>query len=219
MKRQIDINEISDGKKYTHKDMVRLGCSDCEGCSACCRDMESTVLDPWDIWQLTGHLQCSFEQLLEKYVELRIADGLILPHLKMDGRDRSCHFLNEAGRCSIHKARPGVCRLFPLGRLYEGDGFSYFLQIYECRKENRSKVKIEKWLGIAGIARYEAYIIKWHDLLKQLEEALEALDDSQIRTLQMFCIRTFFSTPYTETNFYAQFDDRYRQFKSTLGME
>ena len=34
-----DINEISDGKIYGVHDMVRVGCSDCEGCHSCCEQM------------------------------------------------------------------------------------------------------------------------------------------------------------------------------------
>ena len=34
MKRNIDINEVSDGKLYEHNDMARLGCNDCAGCHA-----------------------------------------------------------------------------------------------------------------------------------------------------------------------------------------
>lgn len=218
MKRHVDINEISDGRRYTRHDMARLGCSDCKGCSACCRNMESTILDPWDICQLTAHLHSSFEQLLNHYIELQITDGLTLPRLRMDGKDNSCHFLDADGRCSIHAARPGVCRLFPLGRLYEDDGFSYFLQINECKKEHRTKIKIEKWLGIPALARYETYVCKWHALLKQLQEQLPALDEAQTRTLHMLLLRTFFLTPYKKDTFYEQFEERYTQIITILGL-
>ena len=44
-----DINEISDGKVYGVHDMVRVGCSDCEGCHSCCEQMGDTVLvDPYE---------------------------------------------------------------------------------------------------------------------------------------------------------------------------
>ena len=96
MKRNIDINEISDGRKYGSNDMVKVGCSDCEGCRACCRGMgESILLDPFDIWQLTTNLNRSFESLLQKEVELHVVDGLILPNLALNGEKESCHFLNQ----------------------------------------------------------------------------------------------------------------------------
>ena len=39
MKRNIDLNEISDGRLYSSGDMVKADCHDCAGCSACCRGM------------------------------------------------------------------------------------------------------------------------------------------------------------------------------------
>lgn len=43
---------------------------------------------------------------------------------------------------------PGICRLFPLGRIYEENGFKYFIQVHECKKQERGKVKIKKWLEL-----------------------------------------------------------------------
>ena len=115
MERRVNMEEISDGKRYTGNDLVRADCHDCEGCSACCRGMGNTIqLDPMDIYRLTKGLSMTFEQLLASAVELQLVDGLILPNLKMTGETMACSFLNEEGRCSIHPFRPGICRLFPL---------------------------------------------------------------------------------------------------------
>ena len=124
------LKDISDGKLYSSNDMVKVGCHDCTGCSACCCDMgESILLDPMDVWRLERNLGQSFEQLLAGAIDLHVEDGLILPNLKMapSATGPKCSFLNEEGRCSIHGFRPGICRLFPLGRNYEGEKLSYFL--------------------------------------------------------------------------------------------
>ena len=119
MKRNVRMEEISDGKLYTANDLVKADCGDCEGCSACCRGMGSSiVLDPLDIYRLTTGLGVRFEQLLSDKIELNVADGIILPNLKMGGEKECCAFLNEEGRCSIHGIRPSICRFFPLGRFY-----------------------------------------------------------------------------------------------------
>lgn len=53
MIREVDLQEISDGKLYTANDLVKAGCNDCAGCSACCRGMgNSIVLDPLDMHRL-----------------------------------------------------------------------------------------------------------------------------------------------------------------------
>ena len=87
------MNEISDGKLYGSNDMVKADCGDCEGCSACCRGMgTSIVLDPLDVNRLACGLQMTFEELLSENVELNVVDGLILPNLKMV--EEKCGFLN-----------------------------------------------------------------------------------------------------------------------------
>ena len=103
MERDINLDEISDGKLYDANDMVKVGCSDCAGCSACCHGMgETIVLDPYDIWQLTSHLGCTFEQLLSSgRIALHVYEGLILPSLNLVGEEEGCPFLNKEGRCSI----------------------------------------------------------------------------------------------------------------------
>ena len=174
MEREIDLQEISDGKLYTNKDMVKAGCGECQGCSDCCRGMGSSIfLDPMDIYRLTTGLECSFEDLLSTCVELHVVDGFIQPNMKMVGKEEQCPFLNEKGRCNIHAIRPGICRLFPLGRCYDGEGgFQYFLQIYECKKEPKSKVKIKNWLGVEEIGRLHSNIYTYNYIFLQDENIL-----------------------------------------------
>ena len=218
MKREIDINEISDGKLYTANDMVKVDCHDCVGCSSCCQGMGSSItLDPMDIWRLTSNLNTDFNSLLEKYVELGMVDGLILPNLKLAGESEACSFLNEMGRCSIHPFRPGICRLFPLGRIYEKDNFRYFLQIYECPKSDKTKMKIKKWLGISDIKIYEKYILDWHNFIQQCEESLEAIEQEQRKILSLYLLKTFYQTKYPAENFYEEFYIRLRTAEEMFG--
>ena len=99
MKRNIDIKEISDGKLYGPNDMVKADCRGCEGCSACCHGMgTSIVLTPLDIYRLEKELNASFGELMTKGVELNLADGVILPNLAMRGEKEACAFLNDSVR-------------------------------------------------------------------------------------------------------------------------
>lgn len=120
MKRNIDLNEITDGRFYLLDDMVRADCRDCVGCSKCCHEMVDTILlDPLDCFRLSMALSCSFDDLITgEKIELELIDGIILPHLKFQQNTGCCPFLNHLGRCDIHAFRPGFCRMFPLGRYY-----------------------------------------------------------------------------------------------------
>ncbi len=215
MIREVSLDEISDGKLYTANDMVKADCNDCRGCSACCKGMGgSIVLDPMDIYRLTCGLNLTFEDMLNKHIELQMVDGLILPNLMMTGAEERCTFLNEEGRCSIHSLRPGICRLFPLGRYYEEAGFKYFLQTGECRNQNRTKVKVKKWIDTPEIKRYESFVLDWHFLMKRLRAKLDVGEDMQLRrTASMALLQVFYMRSYDkEKEFYSQFEERKSMF-------
>lgn len=219
MKREVNMKEISDGKLYGPNDLVKADCGDCHGCFACCQKMgQSIVLDPLDIYRLTKHLNVSFEQLLADKIELNVVDGLILPNLKMSGTEERCAFLNEEGRCSIHQFRPGICRLFPLGRYYNNGSFQYFLQIHECKKENRTKVKVKKWIDTPDLKQNEKYILEWHDFVIELQEQLmEMTDESYSKKINLFLLQSFFVEPYDmQTDFYIQFRNRLAKTKAVI---
>ena len=211
MLRNVDINEISDGKLYGSNDMVKADCGGCKGCCDCCTGMGSSIiLDPLDVHRLVRGLKKSFGELMETAVELNVADGVILPNLKMTGEKDACFFLNDSGRCNIHAHRPGICRLFPLGRFYENSSFRYFLQIHECPKQDRTKVKVRKWVGLPDIKRYEKYILDWHDYLKGLgEHILSPGGENDMKDISMYVLRSFYQQPFDETrDFYEQFYER-----------
>lgn len=211
MKREIDIKEISDGKLYDLNDMVRADCKDCEGCSACCRGMgNSIVMDPLDVFRLTKGLDCTFEALLQNQAELNVVDGIVLPSIRMGEEGEACGFLDGKGRCSVHAFRPGICRLFPLGRIYTEEGIRYFLQIYECAKKNRTKVKVRSFMDNPDGKRYDKFIADWHDFLKKAENEIEKQNDPNFtRQLSMNVLKMFYLTPYEkEQDFYDQFGKR-----------
>lgn len=206
-----DLNDISDGKIYTENDMVRVAANDCAGCHACCEGMGDTIiLDPLDVHRLCAVTGKSFEELMQQELELHAVEGLILPNLAMVGEKERCAFLNENGRCTIHSHRPGLCRVFPLGRIYETHGIRYFLQTNACQKSERTKKKISRWLDMPDGKKYEQFLLRWHSLRGKLTQALLGeQSDEMKKALNLFVLRLFFLTPYdAATDFYEQFYER-----------
>ena len=221
MKRNVTLEEISDGNLYEANDMVKADCQDCKGCSDCCQGMGDTViLDPLDVHRLCAGLKKLPEELLGSVLELGVTDGNILPHLAMKGTEERCVFLNTEGRCSIHDIRPGFCRLFPLGRYYTEDGFKYILQIHECKKKNRSKIKVKKWLDTPDLKQYEKFVLDWHNFLLDVQEVFyETEDETLIKNLNMYVLSRFYYTPYKEEeDFYPQFYVRLEEAKKLLDL-
>lgn len=212
MKRNVTLSEISDGRLYGENDMVKADCHGCQDCFQCCTGMgRSVILDPFDVFRLQKGLGCGLSQLLaEEKVELNVVDGVILPNLRMTGEEERCAFLSEEGRCAIHGSRPGICRIFPLGRFYENGDFKYFLQTGECRESRRTKVKVSKWIDTPEQGKYHDFLCRWHYYLNELEERVaDALDGEESKKLNMLLLQNFYLTPYdTQQSFFEQFSER-----------
>ena len=196
MIREIDEKLITPDKLMSSSDMARLGCNNCKGCSDCCRDRASMItLDPWDMRMLKEGLNYSFEGLVERgYVTFTADDGVVLPALAVKPDKDECIFLDEEGKCSVHPYRPGICRMFPLARLYHEDGsFSYFLQEGECQNLNGVKIKISKWLGYPDIRGYEESVRKYHDALRIFRKRMKTVHshEMQVKMQRMFIQKWF----------------------------
>ena len=209
MLRDWDLSQISDGKTYTENDLAKLGVNDCKGCAKCCKDMgTSIILDPYDIHRLTVGLGVKFEELLIDKIALGMVDGIILPHIKMNDSNQ-CPFLNSEERCSIHDIRPGLCRIFPLGRLYEDNDFKYILQVHECPYEPKTKVKIKTWISEENLSTYHTFINNWHYFLRGLSERIASESEENIKQITMFILNMFYLTPFRkDINFYDSFNER-----------
>ncbi len=220
MIRECSLDEISDGRTYRENDMVKADTAGCDGCFKCCTGMgQSIILDPFDVWILkcfAGDGRMTFEQLMAAgKLELNMADGLILPNLSM-GKNDKCSFLNDSGRCMIHSVRPSICRLFPLGRVYDEAGnFSYFLQTGECVKENRAKIKVKKWIQIKCPEQNRSFIINWHDFIKNAREKMHEYKKNgrgeKLQELAMYVLNEFYVsdivTDSSDDGIAASYDD------------
>ena len=207
---------------YGPQDMVRISSSACAGCGACCRGMGDTiVLDPYDVWQLTYGLGKSFEELMGVNIDLHVEEGVILPHLMMRKDTQECTFLGTDGRCTIHLHRPGICRLFPLGRQFDEEKTSYFIVPEGCVKGGLSKVRIDKWLGIPDLPAYEKFKAQWHSLIRLLKARIAAEPSEEVRrNINLYFVRVFYMAPYEGVSsavaFYREAADRSKKFSDAV---
>lgn len=89
----------------------------CRRCRTCCNN-KRIIPDEAETERIGARLGISREELRESLLDP--ADGSI--RLKPNG---DCVFLDERG-CGIHPARPLVCRLFPLGVVWDEEGREKF---------------------------------------------------------------------------------------------
>ena len=196
-------------RTYTSRDLARIACAACEGCGVCCRGMgESILLDPYDADRLSKSLKKPFAEMIEHEAALIIDRGMILPHIVMREETDACSFLGADGRCQIHRDRPGICRLYPLGRTYEDDQVRYFILDGSCKVPGKVKVRISRWLEIPDIDRYERFKLEWHIFTRKIQDRLEyEEDEGEMKRINMFLIKTFYFNPYGD-DFYSEFSER-----------
>lgn len=221
MKRNCSLEDISDGKLYYIDDLVEASCNGCKGSAVCCHGMGSSIiLDPYDIYRLTTDLGMTLEELLVDKIELHVVDGIILPNLKMIGEEESCAFLRQDGKCEIHPSRPGICRIFPLGRYYNNHDFSYILQVNECNHRNRTKVNVSKWIDTPDFAENKQFLLDWHYFLNEAEAVIrESQDEKLVKNLNMYLLNSFYVRKYNANDdFYPQFAKRLEEAQQILSL-
>ncbi len=173
-------------------------------------------LDPYDIFNIEKTLSLNPLELINKgIIGITVIDGVITLYLTKDEKYNRCVFLNKDDRCRIHSFRPGFCRLFPLGRIYdEDDSFDYFVQVHECPKAGKTNVQIKEWLGIEEIDKYETFISQWHKTIKRISEyVISTNDEKSVNDINMKMLNHFFLFSYDTTkDFFEQINNRFEEW-------
>ncbi|GAB7080797.1 YkgJ family cysteine cluster protein [Megalodesulfovibrio paquesii] len=101
---------------------------ECARCGICCQGVGGIVLSDKDIVRLADYLGMHRGSFLEIWTELRGR----LPSLRA-GEDGYCVFFAAGQGCTIHPARPDVCRAWPFFRGNLEDASSFQMAREDCR--------------------------------------------------------------------------------------
>ena len=84
---------------------------ECRRCGVCCQGKGGIVVGPHDLPRLCAHLHMEAERFIALYCYLQ--------HEKIEirtGPDNYCIFFLPGTGCSVHAARPDICRAWPFFR-------------------------------------------------------------------------------------------------------
>ena len=84
---------------------------DCRMCGECCQGKGGIVLGPRDLLRLCAHLRLEVEKFIAAYAYRQ--DGKIKIRT---GSGNACIFFLHGTGCSIHVAKPDICRAWPFFR-------------------------------------------------------------------------------------------------------
>lgn len=198
----------------------------CHACGNCCKHRDDLIITPRDVFHIAQKLETTIENIIDTYCDTYIGDTSKLPivRIKPVGITHQCPFL-EGNRCSIHDAKPTICAIFPLGRLYSHQSKSeekikYFLQPTNCGSR-RKKHTLRNWLNEFGIDINDSFFISWSSVIPQLVMFIRWLQDNNIDPKEisgfLLIIFNYLYINYdTNSDFLMQFNKNVDKLKSLL---
>ncbi|MBU1001178.1 MAG: YkgJ family cysteine cluster protein [Proteobacteria bacterium] len=101
---------------------------ECRMCGQCCEGAGGIVMARKDRARLAEHLGLPEEEMLSQYAE-QVAGKIRL----VTGEDDFCIFFREGKGCSVHPARPDICRAWPFFRGNLVDEVSWEMVQTDCK--------------------------------------------------------------------------------------
>ena len=153
----------------------------CDLCGKCCIHREDILLNAKDIYNMAKELQMEPVDMFKKYCETYIGDSSRIPivRIKPRGSIKRCPLMKEH-KCSVHKAKPTVCAMFPIGRCIQMDASNrnaeistgdirYIFTDPGCGDDSETHT-VREWLGDFGIPLEDEFFLAWNQMISELGE-------------------------------------------------
>lgn len=205
----------------------------CTHCGGCCVHQEELLLNPLDLFRLAKELEITVEQWLDQYGECYIGEESRMPILRIrpQGETSRCPFLKN-NKCSVHKAKPSVCGLYPLGRSVryvldeqgnpdmEKSKVMYFHSGCFCGSQNGHQT-VREWLEEFHLLESESFFLQWSYVLMETSQFLRRLEKVVTnKEIMEMAWNMVFGLLYarfdTEKEFQPQFEQNVKQLKEHI---
>ena len=194
----------------------------CDQCGKCCTNREDIILSPMDIFKMAKDLKMTPVEFYHEYCVFNIGEHTRMPIVRLasEGKDTHCVLLKNH-RCSVHKVKPAVCAMFPLGRYmsFEKDDYNaesidtskvkYLLQPPECGDESETHT-VREWLSGFDIKLEDEAFVQWQKAISRFSSKFKELEKKQDMLTMMeiwFVVRVSLYLQYdTSKDFLPQFN-------------
>ena len=206
----------------------------CTMCGKCCINREDILLTPRDVYNMAKELGMTTKELFETYCEAYIGGDSRMPivRLKPRGSVRRCPLMKDR-KCSVHKAKPTVCAMFPIGRClkFEADKdpsgqistgqIQYIFNDPGCG-DNAETHTVREWLGEFGMSLEDEFFVKWNRTIMELGQFFrEAEKTASERTMELAWMAAFaalYMHYETDKEFMPQFEENTEEISALLAM-
>ena len=194
----------------------------CDQCGKCCTHREDIILSPMDIFKMAKELKMTPVEFYHEYCVFNIGEHTRMPIVRLasEGKDTHCVLLKNH-RCSVHKVKPAVCAMFPLGRFmsFEKEDYNaesidtskvkYLLQPPECGDESETHT-VREWLSGFDIKLEDEAFVQWQKAISRFSNKFKELEKKQDMLTMMeiwFVVRVSLYLQYdTSMDFLPQFN-------------
>lgn len=159
----------------------------CTMCGKCCIDREDILLNSKDLYNISKELSLKTWETVDRYCDTYVGESSRIPivRLKPVGVNNRCPLL-QGSRCSVHKAKPTVCAMFPIGRVLQidaenikadiaADKVEYIFTDPKCGDERETHT-VREWLGAFGIPMEDEFFLKWQQTIAALGGIIHKLE-------------------------------------------
>lgn len=151
----------------------------CDMCGKCCINREDILLNAKDVYNMAKELQMEPIDMVKTYCETYIGDSSRIPivRIKPRGSIRRCPLMKKR-KCSVHKAKPTVCAMFPIGRCIQMDAkkrdtkftvsdIKYIFTNPGCGDDSETHT-VREWLSEFDIPLEDEFFLAWNQLISEL---------------------------------------------------
>jgi len=188
----------------------------------CCGDV-NIFLTPYDIERLRDSLRMSSGEFLSRFTESPVDHDLKYPVvlLKMNEDERrSCPFVGEDG-CRVYEARPGACRMYPLGMAspkacggFPSEDFYFIFDEGGCRGFDQERTRtVAEWLVDQGLGEYSRMAKHFKELT--LHEFFQGGGRLGPEKAEMFFLACYDPDGFREFLFASTFFDKFEVDEET----
>ncbi len=213
-------------------DSMKIGLDDtfrfhCKMCGKCCTNREDIILNPHDLYRLAKELDKEPFEVLSEYCDtyIGVSSKMVIVRLLPRGSAKRCPLL-RGQKCSVHKAKPTVCALYPLGRSLGGPTnalnsienaeIQYILQPASCGDDSETHT-VREWLKDFDLLTEEAFFKKWMriavDYGKVIRKAEETFSEEVFNKLATSILCLVYLNYVTSEPFMPQFEQNNREMR------
>ncbi len=191
----------------------------CTQCGKCCINQDDIILSPLDLFHIAKELKLSPEEVFNQYCEWYIGAESRFPivRLKPRGSIKRCPF-SKNHKCTIQKAKPTVCAMFPIGRavLFETENadvfqkptIKYFYTNPGCGDNSKTQT-VREWFAHFSIPLEDDFLIAWttfqKEMMELLTEAEQTFGGGAMRQIWSPVFRILYLCYDLEEEFYPRF--------------